>query len=309
MKIRCLICAIVLLVISFFLTGATRSEGYFEMKDPLGDEHGFGSYQYPTNIAFKPYHGLFDITEFKVLPGEPGYLYFDTKFAKITNPWVAPEGFIHENLRIFINKQPNQGLTFLPHPGANVQLNPKYGWEICLRIVGWGNSQLLTLENENTIKARPLKVELLSDQQTIRAIVPEQYSGKPLKNWHYYVLVGSYDGFGEDFFRKLATKPGEWVIGGGNDQNIEPRVLDILAPQKGSHSQENQLRSFDAQTGKLAELYPVGSDLVDINPLIWLYVCLIMLFISGVTYLITKRPGRISWFWVRRADIEVKKEL
>jgi carbohydrate-binding DOMON domain-containing protein len=286
--------------------GATRSVGYFEMKDPINDEHGYGSYQYPSNIAFKPYQGLFDIIEFKVLPGEAGLIYFDTRFAKITNPWVAPEGFIHENIRIFINKQPNQGLTVLPYPGANIKFNPKYGWEVCLRIVGWGNSQLLTLEDHNIVRTRSLKVELLSDHQTIRASVPEQYIGTPLKSWHYYVLVGSYDGFGEDFFRKIATKSGEWVIGGGNNPNIEPRVLDLLASKNGPHNQEKQLRSFDPQTGQLAELYPVGSDTMNINPVTCLYVCLILLFISGVTYLITKKPSRISWFWVSRENKAVK---
>jgi carbohydrate-binding DOMON domain-containing protein len=307
MKMKPFLILLFLLMAIPFLMGAAAPIVYFDMQDPLGDEHGYGTYQYPSNVAFKPYQGLFDIAEFRVIPGDKGWIYFDTRFAKVTNPWVAPEGFIHQNLRIFINKQPNHGLTILPYLGANVKLDPEYGWEIGLRIVGWGNSQLLTLEDQHTIKARTLKVELLGDQQTIRAFVPEQYIGVPQKNWRYYVLVGSYDGFGEDFFRKVADKSGEWIIGGGSGQNIEPRVLDILAPVKGRHSQEKQLHSFDPQTGQLAMLFPAGSDKRSMDPVTWLYICLIVLFISGVTYLIIQKPRHISWFWVRRDNCKLKE--
>ncbi|MGE5581936.1 MAG: glucodextranase DOMON-like domain-containing protein [Bacillota bacterium] len=309
MKIRRFLIGLIFLVVfTLLFCGASRSGIYFEMSDPVGDEHGYGTYQYPTNIAFKPYQGLFDITGFKVAPGGGGVVCFDTIFLNVTNPWMAPEGFIHQNLRIFIDTKPRQGLVILPHPGANVKFNPKYAWEICLRIVGWGNSQLLALEDSNTLRAHPLRVELLADKHTIRAYVPESYIGKPAKNWHYYVLVGSYDGFGEDFFRKLSPKPGEWVIGGGHDLNIEPRVLDILAPKSGAHSQAAQLRSFNPEKGQFAEMHPVGSDLLIISPLVWLTICLIILLLSGAVYLICKKPSRISWFWIRHniKDLEGK---
>jgi Membrane-anchored protein predicted to be involved in regulation of amylopullulanase len=311
MKIKLFLGSLLLLLLTSCLAGfgfAAEKEPavYFEMKDPIGDEHGYGNYHYPSNIAFKPYQGLFDITEFKVLPGEKGYIYFDTSFATVTNPWVAPEGFIHQNIRIFVNKQQGRGLTVLPHPGANVKLDPKYGWEIGLRIVGWGNSQLLTFENQNTVRARPLKVELLADGHTIRAYVPEQYTGTPLKSWHYYVLAGSYDGFGEDFFRKVAEKSGEWVIGGSSGSDIEPRILDLLAPSKGAHNQERQLRSFDPQAETFAVIYPVGGGALKMEPVTWLYICLIVLCISGIIYLFTKRPKHFSWFWVHQNEDESK---
>ncbi len=285
---------------------AAAPEVYFEMKDALGDEHGYGTYQYPTNIAFKPYQGLFDITNFKVVPGDKGWVYFDTGFANITNPWVAPEGFIHENLRIFINKQPGRGLATLPYPGANIRFDPNYGWEVGLQIVGWGNSRLLILEDQHTIRVRPLKVELLQDGKTIRAFVPEQYIGIPQKNWRYYVFVGSYDGFGEDFFRKVDHQLGEWVVGGGLGKNLDPRILDLLAPEKGKYSQERQLRSFDTQDGKIAVVFPVGKANHSWDPVTWLYICLIIVCISGFTYLVIKKPRHISWFWIRQDDSRIK---
>ena len=290
-----------------FMVNAAASEVYFDMQDQIGDEYGYGTYQYPTNIAFKPYQGLFDIVKFQVLPGTSNEVYFDTGFARITNPWVAPEGFIHQNLRIFINKQRGQGITSLPYPGANVRFNPDYGWEVGLQIVGWGNSRLLTLEDPHTIRVRPLKVELLPDGHTIRAFVPQQYLGVPQKSWRYYVYVGSYDGFGEDFFRKVDQKSAEWVIGGGSGQNNEPRVLDLLAPSKGRNNQEKQLQSFNAQNGQMAILYPVGKGLNEGDPITWLFICLIIVCISGIIYIIIKKPRYISWFWVHGIQQDERK--
>jgi carbohydrate-binding DOMON domain-containing protein len=310
MKIRFL-AGINALLLFLFLTSMVEAAAipqvYFDMKDALGDENGYGTYHYPTNVAFKPYQGLFDITEFKVIPGSKGFIYFDTSFAKITNPWVAPEGFIHENLRIFVNKQPGRGLTTLPYPGANIKFDSNYGWEFGLQIVGWGNSRLLTLEDQHTIRVRTLKVELLQDGTTIRAFVPEQFIGIPQKNWQYYVFVGSYDGFGENFFRKVDSKSGEWVIGGGLGQNLDPRILDLLAPAKGRFCQEKQLRSYNIQAGQMAVLFPAGNAANSWDPITWLFICLVIVFISGVIYLIIKKPRRISWFWIRQDENKSEK--
>lgn len=286
-------------ILAITLMGATDPGCYFTMPDPVGDEQGYGTYQYPTNIAFQPYKGLFDIEKFQVTAGPKGMIFFDTTFGKITNPWAAPEGYIHQNLRIFIDSLPEQGRTDLSETGAYVRFNPKYAWDVCLRIVGWGNSQLILAEKTGKVSYQPLETSVLGDGQTIRAVVPENLIGKPGKNWHYYVMVGSYDGFGEDFFRKVAPKPGEWMIGGGTGFDREPRLFDILAVEKGRTNQAAQLRSFDRATGNMAELYPVGQDLGRFNFGLWLigflgFLCLVILIA-----MVIKKPRSFSWFWVK----------
>jgi carbohydrate-binding DOMON domain-containing protein len=284
------------------MVGAGAPQSYFEMKAPPGDGSGTGAYQYPTNVAFQPFHGLFDITGFKVWSRGGGLIYFDTSFAKITNPWLAPEGFIHQNLRIFINSLPNRGLTELPKPGANVRFNPRYPWDIGLKIVGWGNSQLI-LVKENGIHYQPLKAAVV-DENTIRTEVPERLIGTPQPSWNYYVFVGSYDGFGADFYRRIEAKPGEWVFG-GNDQPLAPRVLDLLAPASGPHSKANQLGSFDPARGRMAELYPVGLNMNKMGSLHRLGRYIGLLGIGVVLILILLfflQGGRIRWFWVAQKN-------
>lgn len=296
---------VLLIFFPFTAFGGEVSQVYFEMKDPLGDEHGYGTYRYPSNIAFQPYKGLFDITEFKVWRDNPETIYFDTSFVKITNPWVAPEGFIHQNLRIFVDSKSGSGQTELPKKGAYISFNPKYGWDFCLQVVGWGNSQLIIDDNGN-LKQLPLKAEKLADNQTIRASVPESLIGMPDRKWKYYVLVGSFDGFGEDFFRKVKKEHTEWIIGGGLDETIEPQVMDILANAGGKHSQIKQLKSFDQNSGKLATLHPVGAGL-KFNLSEGADKVLILLVLVGLGYglyrLIPTRQ-RIIWFWVKQKEMK-----
>jgi len=297
------------LVLLFFSTtialGSTPSEIYFTMKDPLGDDYGYGTYRYPSNVAFQPYQGLFDITEFKVWSEQPGTIYFDTTFAKVTNPWIAPEGFIHQNIRIMVDHIPEQGQTELSKKGAYISFNPKSGWDLCLKVVGWGNSQVISDQN-GELKYQPLKAELLGDNRTIRAIVPEALVGKPNRNWKYYVLVGSFDGFGEDFFRKVRKDHGEWHIGGGLDQIGEPQVMDILAYEKGSQSQVKQLKSFDLPNHKLAMLNPVGDRTISFNLLSWLGNSLGFLLVGSLGYGLYRllRKGQIFWFWAKQPEIK-----
>jgi carbohydrate-binding DOMON domain-containing protein len=289
------ILAVILLGL-MLLGAADYPATYFEMADPVGDDYGYGAYQYPTNIAFKPYHGLFDLTRFKIWAGTPDELYFDTSFGVITNPWAAPEGFVHQNLRIFIDTRPGQGLLNLPQPGAYVRFDQKAAWEVCLKIVGWQNSQMLVVDGKK-LRLWPLKTEVLGDGRTIRARVPRSRIGSPNKNWKYYVFVGSYDGFGEDFFRKVKRKNSEWVIGGGLDQVLEPQVMDLLAPAQGAATQEKQLSSFNRETRQLAQIVPVGQRSAGNWPVLvgWIGGALIL---GGLAALVFVKPKKVSWFWV-----------
>ena len=277
---------------------------YFEMNDPIKDDSGYGNYQYPTHKAFEPYRGVFDLTKFKVWSDQPGVIYFDTTFAKITNPWQSPEGFIHQNLRIYLDTISNAGLTQLPEKGANVSFDSRYAWDFCLKVVGWGNSKIFKHEG-NVIKRYPLNASLLADQHTIRVTVPVALIGEPLKKWNYYVLVGSYDGFGEDFFRKVAREPSEWLIGGSKGSALEPRVMDLLALEAGNYTQNKQLQTYDLETQKFAILYPVGASLKHGSWWGWFVKGLLLLLLGGLSYIgyqMFYKKAKISWFWVKNSS-------
>jgi carbohydrate-binding DOMON domain-containing protein len=241
-------------------TRAAEERLLFEMRDPIGDDYGPGGYVYPLNQAFAPHKGLFDLIEYKVF--ERGdELHFDLTFGEVTNPWNAPEGFCHQKFDIYIDTTQGIGRTDAIREGANVIFHPDYGWEYLLRGSSWGDSRLYRSSDPSGSEGERdgVKIELLPDGVTVRLSVKREYFKEDqLRDWRYYVLVGSQDAFGPDNYRPVMMKEGQWVFGGGDDSNIEPNIIDLLAPEKGEFSQEAMLSSYNLDREIGATIYPVG---------------------------------------------------
>ena len=268
---------------------------YFETKDPEGDDYGPGSYIYPRNLAFKPYNGLLDLLFFRV-SGQAQNIFFDINFKKISNPWNAPEGFIHPVIHIYLDTAKG-GRTEPLNEALGVSFPPQYGWEYCLEGIGWESSRLTYLTPQGSLESTELLAYYLPEQHIIRLAVPVELIGRPQKNWKYFVLVGSYDGFGPGFLREIRKEPGDWVFGGGSDDNGSPRVIDLLAPDKGRYSQERQL-SFPKKNGKPVLVYPINLK----TRISWGFF-LLPLLILIVGYLIKKRLV-IFGFWLKGGKLE-----
>ncbi len=214
-------------------------EVYFAAVDPEGDDYGPGSYVYPRNLAFRPYEGLYDLLSFRV-SGDGEQLFFDVQIKQVTNPWNAPEGFIHPVIHIYVDTKPGGRTTPLSE-ALGVKMAPQYGWEFCLAGVGWESSRVVSLTTDQSLAANDLSAAYLPDQNLIRLTVPMAVMGRPQKSWRYYVLVGAYDGFGPGFLREIRAEAGDWHFGGAASAEA-PRILDLLAPERGKYAQERQLQ-------------------------------------------------------------------
>lgn len=253
----------------FSLTSFGQEQVYFQMNDEVGDE----GLAYPTAPFFSPGKGYFDLLSFQVT-GDGEQLYFDFEFAKVANLWQAPEGFSHQLIDLYLDTGPG-GKTETRLEGAGVSFAPEHGWEYQLRIMPWGGSALYSHK-----EIFPVEVYLLPCGKTIRARVEEKLLGTPKASWNYYVLIGSYDGFGPDNYRQVQPQAGPWQLGGRGG----PAVIDLLAPKgEGKKSQKAQLLS--------QVLYPVGSRL-NLKPkiLIWLTVALLISFAILELYRLRQTP-------------------
>lgn len=235
---------------------AARDDADFYLADPAGDDYGPGTYVYPKNKAFEPWRGLYDLRSFAVI-ATAKEVRFDLALADLRNPWTAPEGFSHQLFEIYIHRGLGRGRTEPLAKGANVRFAPEYPWDVLLKAAPWDSSELVILGADGQPQKSPLQAGL-AGRQTVRLSVPLSVIGEPKPSWRYYVLVGSYDGFGEDNFRPIMAKAGEWHLGGGRDDGLEPQVIDLLAPERGRYSQEKQLGSYDPKTKQQAVLMPVG---------------------------------------------------
>ena len=217
----------------------------YEQDDPAGDEYG----DYPLNNAFEPYHGLFDILNFKI-----GYddqnLIITMKFGEITNPWNAPSGFSHPLIQVYIDKDRVSGSGNTdPDQNANVKISPDFAWETLVRADGWLKYGLF--ENQSQFGG----VDAIADtlEKTITITAPLSLVGTPTEDWAYVVLVGSQD---FQAFRERLSVAQEWKLGGGDDGPYDPNVVDMLVPE--GADQDLILNDYSVAEQRQAEVIGVG---------------------------------------------------
>lgn len=226
----------------------------WECDDPAGDDHGPGSYTYPTNPSFAPYSGHFDILHFRVTADKEN-VHFDVSLATLVNTWNAPEGFCHQLIEVLIDTEPGVGDVNLISHGANVRFDQRWAPDVYVRVLAWGGSQAIVGGQSHEMQAAALP-----STATVRASVPIEAIGEPSENWKYYVLVSSQDGYGPDEHRPVTAQGGPWVFGGGSDSGICPYVIDLLAPAASAtaNPQYSQLRSWSDAERRLAVVMPAN---------------------------------------------------
>jgi alpha-amylase/alpha-mannosidase (GH57 family) len=237
-----------------------------EVLDPVGDDHGPGTFTYPTDPVFLP--GAFDLTRFQL--GEAGdeiVLVFDVD-APITNPWGSPVGLSVQTFDVYIDASPATGQRMLL-PGRNAALEPGAGWDVAVTIEGW-MSKIVRIGGDGTrIEDRPpMAITVLRDEGRVIVRVPTAALGVETdpSTWRVAVALLSQEGFpsaGVDRVRDVARAGGQWTLGGGSGDPTETRIIDLLHPDEGV--QGDALSSRPTSTATQATL---TSDDVAVVPLL-----------------------------------------
>lgn len=257
MSVRNLGTALLLLFFFFFLVtcalaaaGQSQEKVIVHLKDPRGDDVGAGALRYPDHGVYLP--GLFDLLEFKVSTDED-FVYYDFRFVALTNPFQAPEGYFHQRLEVYIQTGDTPGPTEIKVGQHRLQTNSPQGWNLRLSVSPFEESRLYVAGEEGRLKVFTQEVSSgsLADSNTIRVQVNRHVLPQPDLAWGYYVLVGSFDGLAEDFWRDLGDGP--WQLGGAGTP-----VFDLLAPRHGRRKQEAQLSKglLDPMYGRKVNMIP-----------------------------------------------------
>ncbi len=236
----------------------------FSISDPVGDDHGPGTYTYPTDPVFNQ-TGLFDLTGMTVYETPNSYV-FGFHFKNLGgNPWNAPNGFSLQIIEAYLDFKAGGNTSAIKladnGPGSNVQLDPDHPWDVAFRVYGWGKA--LVLSNGTVLDDIGVSSDLSSN--TILVTVPKKYLNIT-PNTFLTVLVGAQDGFGIDNWRRVGVNASQWVIGGADADaviaGVAPRVMDLLVPTWFKPTQEEQLKSYDANNSKLAtvRMIPVSEN-------------------------------------------------
>jgi len=231
--------------------------------DPVGDDHGPGSYTYPQDSVFAP--GVFDLTEFLV-EEEEDYLKFSVSFdGPIQNHWGSGIGLSLQTVDIYIDTDPGQGTGARRLlEGRNAAMPAEFGWEYAVWVEGW-NQKVLVPDDPARRDSRPvemsgspLKVRVDADAAKIIIRVPtEVIDGyDDPASYGYTLAILSQEGFpsaGVRRVRNMGRSSGQWVFGGAPADVNHTRIVDMAVPADAAVSQEQLLSDYEAVSSGSAD--------------------------------------------------------
>ncbi|MGQ9477820.1 MAG: glucodextranase DOMON-like domain-containing protein [Candidatus Bipolaricaulia bacterium] len=218
--------------------------------DPQGDDHGPGSYVYPTDPVFHQEPGIFDLLDYSIYDSGRNWLLVFS-FTSLPNPWNGPHGFSHPLLNLYLDVAPGGAVEAAEGGDAmQIRLHPSYPWDWFLRIAGWAYGRLLA-----TPEGQEFQVDVASDPAKDQVIVSVSKELVGTICGFHYVMVASQDGYADDYIRPVAQVAGQWVGGGSPAPTVAPKVYDYLAPE--GYTQEEILSTYNVDSGEFATLIPI----------------------------------------------------
>ncbi len=208
-----------------------------ELSDPEGDDHGPGTYTYPTDLVFTA--GSYDLTRFTVGESGTDLVFTFTVNAAVANPWGSPNGLSIQTFDVYIDEDPGDRTgARLMIPGRNAALTEDNGWEYGLTVEGW-DPALYVASADGTVEETKPTMRIIVDGPTgrVTARVPRALfgDGDP-STWGYAVAVMSQEGFpsgGVRRVRDVQPEAEQYRIGGATGSANDTRIIDILFPDPG----------------------------------------------------------------------------
>ncbi len=282
----------ILVIILIPFVSVLAEEAIFIHEDEIGDDYGPGNYVYPLHPHFHPHEGLFDLHKFRVRAGEEIY-YFDFTFGKLTDPWESFFGFTHPLVHLYIDNSEG-GSTEPVKPVLEVEMSPEFPWNRAIVFSGWwiqglkeGEEWRSPEEDVSWESPRPTSLEgsdLSVEGDTITLEVPAEWIG-PLEDARYYVLVGAYDPLDPYYFREISEQASLWSFGGGEGENGNHPIIDILVPE---NLVQEELLAY--KNPVLQPIGPIPPEEINYHALI-LITLFFLILIGGGFFLVWKKKA------------------
>lgn len=233
-----------------------------EVEDPEGDDHGPGSYTYPTDSVFQ--EKAFDLKAFRVSYDENNLIFRFTFYGPIPNPWGSPNNLAIQTLDVYVDKDLGAGTgARLLLPGRNAALKSGNGWEIAVWAEGW-TPQILA-PDPNTLAPKQVtgvdfKILVDPAARTVTLRVPRQVFGEgDPRTWGYVAVVLGQEGFpatGVWRVRDVEPQAAQWRFGGGPADTNHTRIIDMIWPADRTPTQEEMLSTYPSTTRPIDQLTP-----------------------------------------------------
>jgi hypothetical protein len=228
--------------------------------DPEGDDHGPGSYEYPSDNVFGD--GAFDLTEFAVSEDDNNLIFRFTFAGPLNNDWGAPNGMGIHTLDVYIDAAEGGERKLLP--GRNASMVEGSGWEFALWAEGWtpglygppGDEaepqQIGTADTLNIISdAGQGKITIRVAKAVLAESLGVETSALDPATWGYLGVVMSQEGYpssGVWRIRDVEPAAQQWRFGGAPADTNHTRIIDVAYPAELSPTQEEALSTYPAST-------------------------------------------------------------
>lgn len=220
-----------------------------EVQDPEGDDHGPGSYTYPTDTVFEAQ--VFDINTFQVSYNDKYVMFAFNFFGPITNPWGSSIDLSLQSMDVYVDTDPGAGTgSRLLLPGRNLGLQEGYGWDVAVWGEGWYPEVLVPDPESGEALSANTEIKILVDPatNTVTLRVPRVIFGDSTpENWAYAAVVMSQDGYpslGVWRIRDVNQSAEQWRLGGAAAGNNHTRVVDMVWSADYDGTQADFLSNF-----------------------------------------------------------------
>jgi hypothetical protein len=236
--------------------GLTRPVLHFN--DPLGDDHGPGSYTYPTDAVFAA--RSYDLIEFSASEDDRNLIFRFDFAGPLNNEWGAPNGMGIHTLDVYLDVAEGGARKLLP--GRNAALPEGSGWEFAIWAEGWtpglygppsadspgpqpiGDSDTLNIVSDPDARRITVRVpkQVLADSLGLAAedLNPDA--------WGYLAVVLGQEGFpasGVWRVRDVDPTAAQFRFGGAPaESTTHTRIIDVAYPRGFVPSQELALSNF-----------------------------------------------------------------
>ncbi|RME30837.1 MAG: glycoside hydrolase, partial [Thermoflexia bacterium] len=230
------------------------------VEDPEGDDHGPGTYTYPTDPVFRPQ--VFDLKSFTVAYDEKNLVFKFAFYGPIPNPWGSPNNLALQTLDVYVDRDPGAGTgARLLLPGRNAALEAGNGWDVAVWAEGW-TPQILAPDPATgapkQVAGVSFKVIVDPAARTVTLRVPRSAFGEgDPAAWGYVAAVLSQEGFpstGVWRVRDVLGQAQQWRFGGGPDDTNHTRIIDLA--WAGTPTQEEILSRYPSSKADIATLGP-----------------------------------------------------
>jgi glucoamylase len=230
----------------------------YQATDPDGDDHGPGTYAYPTSDNFKP--GAYDLQQLQVFDGGDAII-FRARTRDLTPTFGSPLGAQLLDVYVHVPGAASTS-TAAAYPQRRYAIAPEGAWSRLIEVQGFGQAY-------RDASGATLGTVTISANEISRYItfsVPKASLGTPGPGWGFTVVLTGQEGGNPDQARDWTATPQEYRFGVcapgasspicGVDPGTVPKAMDVLAPA--GTSQEEELNPLSPPVALAPVTIPAG---------------------------------------------------